>query len=175
MLHTSITPIDYAFKYTPDVHLAAPTLGFGQAPTEAPTSRYWADVSAHLAELPRAAALRGRPITAVVLLGEHGDMPELADALRDALAGLNIAQPSPSQEHDKSEAAASAANPVARIVGVTEPLYAAARGAALYARVRQEVPWDCREPERCKDEREHSPLKFATPEQKILARFDDLQ
>jgi hypothetical protein len=37
---------------------------------------------------------------------------------------------------------------------VADPLYAAARGAALYARWRQEVPWDCVEGEGCNDERE---------------------
>lgn len=34
-----------------------------------------------------------------------------------------------------------------KVCDVADPLWAAARGAALYARIRQEVAWNCMEPE----------------------------
>lgn len=36
----------------------------------------------------------------------------------------------------------------------TDPLFAAARGAALYARWRQEAPYDCEEEEKCEEQRQ---------------------
>ena len=38
---------------------------------------------------------------------------------------------------------------------VANPVFAAVRGAALYARRRQEVPFGCVEPEHCKEDRLH--------------------
>jgi len=34
-----------------------------------------------------------------------------------------------------------------------EPLFAAAKGAALYARWRQEIPWGCWESDKCEEGR----------------------
>jgi hypothetical protein len=37
---------------------------------------------------------------------------------------------------------------------VADPLWAAARGAALYAQLRQKLPWNCTEPKGCRNHAE---------------------
>jgi hypothetical protein len=119
-------------------------------------SAYWADVHDHLQTLPSAVAERGRPISAVVLLGENAAMPEFLTVLRDALSGVGVTTKVMTWDEDCDHETQMSADGEgkrmvrARLEAVADPLWAAARGAALYARLRQEVPWNCMEATECK-------------------------
>lgn len=79
-------------------------------------------------------------------MGESVSDPKFKEALKDAMTHLALL-PSAVTPH------IGAAQPDPRMDMVVNPVYAAARGAALYARWRQEAPWDCVEGEECEDER----------------------
>ena len=102
--------------------------------------------------LPQKVADEGRPVSALILLGENADMPVFKEVLKDAMSGSQkftlLLDPKviDGTRNDTSSITGT------RIEGVANPLWAAARGAAKYARWRQEVPWNCLEPENCKDE-----------------------
>lgn len=140
-LLTTVSRVDDAFSdalayLTP--HLAAPNLGLARLPNDngydAPASRaaYWTAVRNHIAILPNAAANKSRPITTLVLQGSGGSLHELGEAVRDALGPLGAALKEQTVEED-----------------TPPPLWAAARGAALYARRRQEAPANCQEAQHC--------------------------
>jgi hypothetical protein len=85
-------------------------------------------------------------ITGFLLAGESTTDPLFLTNLKDALAGL-------SEPHIESKivpfalmGSAQGENPIEKPMDLT---FAAARGAALYARRRQEVQCDCSEPEEC--------------------------
>ena len=124
-------------------------------PTYHSPSAYWADVHSHLQILPSTVAAQGRPISALVLLGENAAMPEFLTELRDALSRVSITrEPNVVSMNRDDETQArvgpgSGRIPWARSDAVADPLWAAARGAALYARLRQEVPWNCAELDEC--------------------------
>jgi hypothetical protein len=160
MLHTTVSRISYAFSsFGSDIRLAAPQLGLLMLPIYS-QSAYWAGVRGHLQTLPQVAARRGHPITAVVLLGENAAMQEFLTILRDALSEIGItSEPiiyrENALENDKSEnvdwdrGKASTAR-----LKVADPLWAAARGAALYAQLRQRFPWNCKERKECRNHTE---------------------
>ena len=76
--------------------------------------------------------------------------------LRDALSGVGVPTKAMMWDEDRDhETQVSAIEEGKRMVrarleAVADPLWAAARGAALYARLRQEVPWNCMEAPECK-------------------------
>lgn len=83
--------------------------------------------------LPKRFGQRGEPITALVLSGESASVPEFREALKVALGTFwNDAL-----EKRKEEP--------------TDPLWVAARGAARYASIRQQVPVGCQELSECYD------------------------
>jgi hypothetical protein len=154
-LHTAVSYINYAFVRDSDTHIAAPHLGLSMLSAYYSPSAYWADVHDHLQTLPRAFAERGRPISAVVLLGENAAMPEFLTVLRDALGGVAVTTIPLTWDEDRGDEIPVSAEG-RRMVRVSsealaDPLWAAARGAARYARLRQEVPWNCMEPEECRN------------------------
>jgi hypothetical protein len=66
-----------------------------------------------------------------VLSGESATEPEFSKALKDALRGVKTAALEKGGEE------------------MVDPRWVAARGAARYASIRQQVPWNCGEPEEC--------------------------
>jgi hypothetical protein len=56
----------------------------------------------------------------------------------------------------------------AKIQLAIDPTFAAARGAALYARRRQEVPSECYEREECEEMRMHERLRTSTREELLV-------
>jgi hypothetical protein len=97
-------------------------------------SLFWLHIHNHLRTLPSKSS---RPITKLLLAGESVTHDRFLDVLKDALAGLS--------GHDyRTEL---------NIASIVNPVFAAARGAATYARRRQEVPFDCAEPKRCEEKR----------------------
>ena len=98
------------------------------------------------------AAQRGQPITALTLLGENAAMQEFRLALKDALGRV---ENRPLENELKGEDGSSSEGDKTLDSHTdisADPLWAAARGAAMYARVRQEVPWSCLEPESCRED-----------------------
>ncbi|KAL8725072.1 MAG: hypothetical protein Q9166_007583 [cf. Caloplaca sp. 2 TL-2023] len=151
-LHTSVTRINYAFSRDPDSHISAPELGLSHLDSYPSSSGYWAEVFKHLQLLPQKVADEGRPVSALVLLGENADMTVFRKILKDAMSGsqklTSLLDPKDIDaiQSDTSSLAGT------HIEGVANPLWAAAQGAAMYARWRQEVPWDCLESKTCKNE-----------------------
>lgn len=141
MLHTSVTRIKYAFNPDLDTHTSAPDLGLFHLDTFSSPSIYWAEVSKHLRLLQHRANDEGRPNSALVLLGENAGMPEFKQALKDGLSEMWKQAPEVDTRIQEGM----------QIEDVVDPLWAAVRGAAVYARLRQEVPWNCQEPETCRD------------------------
>lgn len=144
-----MVPIANAFSNTADQHLIDFTAGLDSLESFPSTSAYWAHIQAQLRAVPESATGWGRrPITKLLLLGESASNPGFLTALKDALAHIAMLP----MEANPYIGAAQPDVSVDVAVAV-DPLYAAARGAALYARWRQEVPWDCTEHEGCEDER----------------------
>lgn len=141
MLHTSVTRIDYAFRGDPDTHISAPHLGLSHIDSFSSPSIYWAEVSKHLQILQHKTNEEGRPISALVLLGENAGMAKFKQVLKDAL----------SETWKQASEGGIGIQQGMQIEDVADPLWAAAQGAAIYARWRQEVPWNCEEPDTCKD------------------------
>ena len=102
--------------------------------------------------LLRSSAAVGHPITSLVLTGENAAMPEFRVTLKAALGELQISIVSDdryvSAEGDGREGETKKV--VAALM--TDPLWAAARGAARYARIRQQIPWNCVESVECEEE-----------------------
>lgn len=83
--------------------------------------------------LPKRFAQQGAPITALVVSGESVSVPEFREALNVALGTIWINASNKSEEE-----------PI-------DPLWVAARGAARYASIRQQVPDGCQELPHCYD------------------------
>ncbi|KAF5557650.1 chitinase [Fusarium phyllophilum] len=81
----------------------------------------------------------------ILLTGENATHPAFLQALRSALVGNRYLQ----RESDSGENISSAHEGEA----VVDPVFAGARGAAQYARWRQEAPIGCEEQDRCEEER----------------------
>ena len=95
---------------------------------------YWAHIRSRIIDVARQGK---RPIDIVLLGGEDATDTMFLATLRDALASLT---PESLVNVD--------------IVKMADPTFAAARGMALYARRRQEVPGRCVERPNCDEERE---------------------
>lgn len=150
-MHTSVTRIDYAFSQDSVTHISAPDLGLSQLNSYPSPFIYWAEVSKHLRLLTHRAAEKGRPISALVLLGESAGMPEFKKVLKDALSEKWKQEPEAELKGDGETQGDTDIQESMQIENVVDPLWAAARGAAMYARLRQEVPWNCQELETCKN------------------------
>ena len=95
-------------------------------------SDYWVHVRSRIVGLARASDVGQRPPSMVLLGGENGTNPVLLKMVRDALAELYPGEGLvPPLSMDAN--------------AVVDPTYAAARGMAVYARRRQEVPGHCKE------------------------------
>ncbi|KAJ5219689.1 hypothetical protein N7468_008893 [Penicillium chermesinum] len=104
----------------------------------------WDQLRRDLLVLPREAA---GPITHVLLAGESATDARFLAILRDSLAGVLLTPSSDHQitiGHSKSQINRET---------IIDPTFAAARGAALYARRRQEVQSECTESAKCEKER----------------------
>ena len=106
--------------------------------TKAPSqAQFWSQVKEQLQALPLADQ---RTITKVLLAGESVIDPNFLDTLKEALqevtGGVNLTFHREQCTHV-----------------VTNQVFAAARGAALYARWRQEAPYECVEKDECYEKR----------------------
>ena len=130
-LGAAVARVDYAFEKTQDRHMFWPELGWdeGRKLDEKGRERYWREVAVRLRSFVQVTEEKGRKISDLVLMGEKAGMREFLDVLKDALV-LERAE-------------------TMQVHAAVDPTWAASRGAAMYARVRQEVPWNCREPDDC--------------------------
>ncbi|KAL9066357.1 MAG: hypothetical protein Q9157_007168 [Trypethelium eluteriae] len=130
-LGAAIARVGYAFETTGDWHAVWPDLGWKEKRKidEKEEDGYWRDVGMRVRSFVQELEAKSRKISALVLMGENAGMQEFQDALKGALAMSRV--------EDMQVSAA------------VDPTWAASVGAAMYARVRQEVPWNCREPKRC--------------------------
>jgi hypothetical protein len=114
---------------------------------------YWDLVRQQIVELPRQARAKDPKarINLVLLGGENSTDTDFLKVLRDALRDVAQAggETGVDGSTDNQELVLRAANAAALI----DPVYAAARGMATYARRRQEVPGDCTEDSSCKTSR----------------------
>lgn len=114
----------------------------------------WSRLRSKLLVLPREYPYS---LTHILLAGESVTHPQFLAILRDALAEMMPISPVNLQTNipDHAEPA---------VVSNLDPTFAASRGAALYARRRQEVQAHCTEPFKCeatrKRDREGPPLKI---------------
>ncbi|KAL2038571.1 hypothetical protein N7G274_008619 [Stereocaulon virgatum] len=131
-LITSVSHIDYAFDpLDHDTHLVAPNLGLASLASYPSPTEYWVAVTQHLQLLPGRFAEKGQQISSLVLSGESATLPEFSKALKDALGGVWTAALEKGGEE------------------MGDPRWVTARGAARYASIRQQVPWNCGEREEC--------------------------
>ena len=108
--------------------------GLDRLPKFVSDSEYWAYVRGGLASFLG----EGSPSPTLLLLGgENGTNDSFLRVLRDTLSSLNPGIP-----------------PSIDTATIVDPTFAAARGMAIYARRRQEVPGHCMEYPNCKRERE---------------------
>ena len=130
-LYASLDTFQAAFGLDPlsEPHVLDFRSGFSNLPTFASPSAFWSHVRDQLLILPSKSSRR---ITKLLLGGENATDLDFIAMLRDALG-----------------ASASLSDG-----GVPDPTFAVARGAALYARWRQEAPWDCVEDDECDTQRE---------------------
>ncbi|KAH7217564.1 hypothetical protein BKA60DRAFT_621841 [Fusarium oxysporum] len=87
----------------------------------------------------------GFRLETILLTGENATHPAFLQSLRSALVGNGYLQ----RESDSGEKISFVHNGGA----VIDPVFVSARGAAQYARWRQEAPIGCEEQDRCEEER----------------------
>ncbi|CAG7559029.1 unnamed protein product [Fusarium equiseti] len=109
-------------------------------------SNFWARVTERLQGFC-GTVQEGFRLDTVLLTGENATHPDFLRALRTALLGSGYMQ----REGDGGKKV-SFAHEMERSAAI-DPIFASARGAAQYARWRQEAPIGCEEQDRCEEER----------------------
>jgi hypothetical protein len=112
-------------------------------------AEFWTRVQSHLRTLPLE---HPRPITRLLLAGDSAKNEMFLKVLRDALAEVSSIQRAHTVQLDSSVRVTSS--------NLVNPVFAAARGAAIYARRRQEAPADCVELKACEEKRNRERGKF---------------
>ncbi|OCK75261.1 hypothetical protein K432DRAFT_337755, partial [Lepidopterella palustris CBS 459.81] len=152
-LYTTLDTIRSPFGFTSssEAYLIDFNSGLNSLPTYPSPSDFWTHVRSQLLSLPRKS---DRPITKVLLAGESATDAKFLDVLRDALAEIagSFAEKEASDGKGCKDNKTFAVD--LDIDMLADPVFAAARGAALYARRRQEAPYNCVEHERCEAERQ---------------------
>lgn len=103
---------------------------------------FWAYIGGRLKML--VSRLPGK-LTRVWLVGENSTHPAFLDSLREAIEGSGHGYDAGQGVNDSERGLT--------IGGTINPTFSSARGAAQYARWRQEAPLGCYESRECKDER----------------------
>jgi len=116
-----------------------------------PSSIFWPRVRRQIVSLYESANRGSKSkITKVLLSGESVMESEFPETLREALNDIfGPYGPEISSMIDNNTALSHDGTACAAV----DPLYASARGAAHYARWRQEVPWQCKELSECDQRR----------------------
>ncbi|CAI7594266.1 unnamed protein product [Penicillium palitans] len=149
LLYTSI--MDYttskAFPYVSslEAQLVDYELGLDNLPeNDQDQTVFWDRLRSQLQTLPRESEYT---ITHILVAGENVTHPRFLASLRESMSELSLGPAT------------------AKIQLAIDPTFAAARGAALYARRRQEVPSDCYEKSECEEMRSRERLHTSTREE----------
>lgn len=138
-LSVTLTPLTKAFSFGDDQSLIDWDAGLDALSSYPDASTYWNAVHNKIQEVPNTATGWGRrPVTKLLVLGESALDPTFLKVLQDALRGIRISD-------------------TALIYVATDgpdPFYAAAKGAAEFAKRLQEAPRNCVEPEHCQQNRQ---------------------
>jgi hypothetical protein len=124
------------FNYDRPALVSATNLSYGLAGVNNFTSsdEFWASIGSYTKDTARQVLkLTDTPFTDLLLIGDHGSHPEFLRALGESLTGMTVD------------------NIAMKIIA--DPTFAAARGAALYGRWRQEPPFNCMESIYCDGKR----------------------
>ena len=136
VLHLALVPMRLAMSNTEDRHVFDWSAGLEALPSHPSADAYWDHVRDAIKSFVQSTIdfCASRPFTTVLLLGESATDPDFLRVLRDTL-----------REIQGSE------NPTALNVDkVADPLYAAARGAAEFAkRIQEAPPHNCIEDKSC--------------------------
>ena len=105
-------------------------LGLEALNSQPDAASYWNSVRTAITKV---AAVASEPLDTLLLLGEHGANEKLLDTIREALDNFSSVGRSINVQSSAS----------------LDPLYVTAKGAAIFAKRFQEMPWACKEPARC--------------------------
>ncbi|SPJ74978.1 uncharacterized protein FTOL_04709 [Fusarium torulosum] len=122
-------------------------LGMGLDSRGTLDSELWPRITNRLQDFTKALP-GGLRLDEILLTGENATHPAFLDALNDALVGNGYVL-----GDNKNIDAGTQLLPVKRRDELIDPAFASARGAAQYARWRQEAPIGCQEQARCEKER----------------------
>ena len=157
-LYVTLAPIRDAFILIDDRHHLDFTAGLNHLRSYPNVSDYWQHVQSQLTQLSRSASgWARRPITKVLLLGESVKEPEFLLVLREALADVSRL-PTYINPSIKTALASVAFDPPT----MADPLYAAARGAAEYAKRILNGPRGCFEPKHCRENEQNATIEMST-------------
>jgi hypothetical protein len=122
-------------------------LGLGLDALETLDSELWPLITNRLQDFAKALP-GGLRLDEILLTGENATHSAFLNALSDALVGNGYAV-----GDNKRSDAGTQLLPVKHRDEVIDPVFASARGAAQYARWRQEAPIGCEEKAKCEEER----------------------
>lgn len=131
-----------------------PDLGLDSIEGATTPEASWDRVRSQLARdiLQAAEWLRGppypSPLELVLVTGSGADHPELRSAVRDVVGKLTKAQIEPGRRSWSTEGEGGE-TVVVELVFVDDPVFAAAKGAAFWQRLRLEAAWYCPTHECC--------------------------
>ena len=149
-LYTTLFETDVAFFSSEQLNMFDFNAGVDSASSFSTESDYWDHVKKQLSVLPKSQRIRDpswvrRQISVLLLLGESASNPKFLSTVKDALAELDVLP-------SVIDRALTVRQDVMS-VRVADPLFAAARGAAIYARWKLEGLGDCQELNSCFEQR----------------------
>ncbi|KAI0004847.1 hypothetical protein F4779DRAFT_58711 [Xylariaceae sp. FL0662B] len=146
-LRVEVVSLQAPFEGTQEVALNFADLGAGldRLGEFASEEAFWEHVHGKLVRMAWRAPAR---LTLVMLAGENATHPRFLRTVRDALVESGYATGDHGETQDDGLLVLGDEH------GITDPVFASARGAAQYARWRQEAPFGCREDSECEEQRE---------------------
>jgi hypothetical protein len=132
----------FAFTSTTETYLIDYNLGLDRLGDFDSPDVFWDQIRSHLFALPSKSKKR---ITQLLLAGDRSKDEKFLWVLRDALAEIH--GPGSREKFLLESSQLNTSN-------IIRPVFSTARGAATYARRRQEVPFDCKEPKHCEEDRQ---------------------
>jgi hypothetical protein len=124
--------------------------GLNHLATASSPDEFWSIVKQQLQVLPTADE---RQITKILLASESATNSRFLRTLRDALYEVTVPPGNEMLLYKKGSELGNLTLDDDFAARTTNPLFAAARGAALYARWRQEAPYECIENKHCAEKR----------------------
>lgn len=152
-LYTTLYPVLAPFGYQTwyESYAIHPEFGADKMGNYSSEAEYWQGLEQKLVP-----GDSDYPISVVLVAGESIEAPKAREALRKALENI----PTRGSKLEPS------------LATYVQPIYAAARGAALYARWRQETPYGCAEVRACERQRERERGVVSHNEGSTIAKLE---